>query len=268
TYDPTPRNITAVEGINNLTIWMNDTANNENFTTVFFTLDTVIPFIAYAANTSVTGTNQSFTSIFANVTWVSDTPISTLVFEIYNETGIYNTTTYTNASITNYTNWTGLPDGIYSFNVTITDITLNANNTETRTLVVDTLPVNASLVYPINNSNISNSDINFTVLMNDSGGIKNATLFVYNESGDLINQTITTFAGGTTVKTLGIVITLVDGIYSWFYQIFDWVDQETTAGNNTLRLDNVTPELNYSTGTGIDYVNVSQDYIFINTTWN
>jgi hypothetical protein len=49
-------NITSVvwsEGLHNITIWINDSAGNENFTSVSFTIDTIAPSFTDIANISV-----------------------------------------------------------------------------------------------------------------------------------------------------------------------------------------------------------------------
>ena len=188
--------------------------------------------------------------------------------DIVYEAGVNGTYSLRENQNNSFINFTNIPDGSYTYNVTLNDTSGNKNTTLTRTIIIDTLNPNASLVSPVNYTNTTNLSINFTVLINDSGGIKNATLYVYNSSGDLYNTTVITFISGVTEKTLGIIVTLVDDVYTWFYQIFDWVGHQTTTGNFTLTVDNVTPEINYSGGMEIDYANITGTSIFINTTWN
>ena len=86
-------------------------------------------------------------------------------------------------------------------NVTLNDTLGFSNTTETRRIVVDTISPNVSLVSPANYTNTTNLSINFTALINDTQGIKNVTLYIYNSSGDLYNSTVVTFISGTTTKT-------------------------------------------------------------------
>jgi len=225
-----------------------------NTESVTFIVDTISPEINYTSPTPSNGTNQSFNSIYVNVTWNETNPDS-LLFRLHNSTGEYNLTIRT----ANYTNWTGLRDDIYYFNVTLNDTSGNNNVTDTRRVLIDTLAPNVSLISPSNGLN-NTADINFTALMNDSAGLKNATLYVYNSSGGIYNNTTTTFTSGVTTKILGVKVnTLLDGNYTWFYEVFDWVDHGTNSSIRNLTIDDSDPSIN------ITYPSVQVDYHRNNT---
>ena len=56
--------------------------------------------------------------------------------------------------------------------------------------------------------------------VSDAIGLKEAVLNVFNSTGSLINTT--TVVVGGLVATVGVVYNFVsDGVYSWFYRVFD-----------------------------------------------
>jgi len=87
---------------------------------------------------------------------------------LWNSTDGVNSTTYTTAIRT--INWTGLPDETYTYNVTVCDIVNYCNTTDTYTITIDITPPAIEIVYPLNNTNTTNKniDVNYTVI-NDNG---------------------------------------------------------------------------------------------------
>jgi len=82
------------------------------------------------------------------------------------------------------------------------DLAGNVNSSINRTITIDTTNPNATLVSPANASYFSNLSLNITANLTENLGIKNATVFVYNQSG-LFNVTdITNFAVGTVQATV------------------------------------------------------------------
>ena len=105
------------------------------------TIDTTRPLMEF--NDSVGGptaahyTNTTRTWIFVNVT-ASDTNEANITFTLYNSTGeATNVTTFEDSSVRTI-NWTGLANGNYTYNVTVTDYANNRNTTATRTIFIDT----------------------------------------------------------------------------------------------------------------------------------
>jgi hypothetical protein len=70
--------------------------------------------------------------------------------------------------------------------------------------------------------------------------MSNGTLFIYNQTG-LYNSTFFTTISGMTQALVGIVVYLVDGIYTWFYQIVDSLSFTQTSQNQTLTIDTTAP---------------------------
>ena len=133
----------AVEGLNNWTVFVNDSAGNENSSIIYFTLDTTEPLIEYLGGMHVNNTNVSENWIYANVS-VTELYNDTIVFNLYySNATLVNSTQYTSA--TRNVNWTSLSDGVYVFNVTTNDTVDNENSTASRTITLDTTDPVATL---------------------------------------------------------------------------------------------------------------------------
>ncbi len=115
---------------------------------------------------------------------------------------------------------------------------------------------NATLILA-NNTYASNYSVNFTANITDNVGIKNATLNVYNSTNNLVNQTNQSYSTGVVQSTLGIVITLINGVYKWFYEIFDWQGNQYTTANYTLNMYLVSDCQTLSTAGTTYYLNQS-----------
>ena len=123
----------------------NDYAGNENLTeTRTIILDATPPkiWLAEEINESL-----SQTWIFLNVS-VIEANEDTIIFTLYNFTGIINSTSFIDGTRT--INWTGLAEGDYEYNVTINDTFGNSNYTRGSTEIDITKPVI---------ENVSSSDI-------------------------------------------------------------------------------------------------------------
>jgi len=138
-----------------------------------------------------------------------------------------------------------LVEGTYTYQAFISDSIDNLNQTEERTYIVGEpeTPPAANLLSPENNSVSITHSNNFTVNVTDGQGLKNATLHIYNSSGDEVNQTTYTFSGTVLKYTVGIVVVLADGVYDWFYNVFDNAENEVTTGNYSLAI-NTSENLN------------------------
>ena len=222
-------------------VWCNDTLDNQGFATNnrTFHIDTTYPLIAFDTATEADNTNFSRNWIYANVTF-TETNFNNITFHLLNDTGAVNTTTYTGLIYS--INWTDLIDNNYTYYVNITDKANNHNFTEIRTITIDDTNPNAILIFPGNATYNSTLSQNFTSNLTDNLGIQNATLYVYNETGEY-NKTSETFSPNLIEKSFGIVITLIDGIYHWWVNLFDWAGNSYQTENNTVTIDSIPPEV-------------------------
>lgn len=174
-----------------------------------------------------------------------------------------------NAIETNFTVY-GFADGVHLWNVTCIDDFYNANVSETRTFIIDTTAPNATILAPQNNTYTNVSSQNFTLNVSDNIGLANATLYIYNQTG-LYNQT-TVNLGGAVQATIGVVVWLADGVYSWFWEVFDLAGNlfstQTAEGSRTITENTLAPQFYYITlvPTSPAAYAPGQNYTF-NITW-
>lgn len=102
---------------------------------------------------------------------------------------------------------------------------------------------NAVLLTPANNSYLNTSQNNFTANITAGMGISNATIYIYNQT-ELVNKTTFYYPANPLTDIIGIVITLIDDIYSWFYQLIDVNNYKVISSNNyTLTIDATQPNI-------------------------
>jgi PGF-pre-PGF domain-containing protein len=81
TFQPNSTIYTTLEGLNNITVWANDTTGNENSSTVWFTLDTEPPNILNV-------TNGTVTSSTAIILWNTSEPSTSVVYYSTNQSNL------------------------------------------------------------------------------------------------------------------------------------------------------------------------------------
>jgi hypothetical protein len=206
------------------------------------------PTIVFNDNSDLSG-NYSKDYIFVNVTGNDidmnlDSIIVYLYNGTYNETGVEINRSLLNnnvANIENSINFTNQKDGWYYVNASANDSVGMIGWTETRRILLDrSLPNGTQLID--NNYYSSSSGNNFSATIRDNLGIRNVSLYIYNVTGGLVNVTaITNFGADTLQATVGVVVNLVDGIYSWFYEIFDLSGNRGVTENRTIMVDTTKP---------------------------
>ena len=246
-------------GDNNYTynVSVNDSAGNINSTdSRLITLDTDIPLIDYADGMENDSANVSVNWIFVNVS-VTETDEDSIVFRLYNDTGLINTTIYTDATRT--INFTGLDDNNYTYNVSVNDTFGNSNDTSSRTIELDT--VTPGISYGVGmeddaaNVSVDWVYINVSVTEDNEDSI---TFRLYNSSA-LVNTTIYT-DGTRSINFTG----LDDLVYIYNVSVNDTVGKSNSTVSRSIGLDTITPEISYGDGMENDSANVSTSWIFVN----
>ncbi|MCX6746681.1 MAG: LamG domain-containing protein, partial [Candidatus Pacearchaeota archaeon] len=144
-------NITWTEGRHNVTVWANDTAGNENHSTITFGIDTVKPDINFTFPTPDNASSQTATSVYVNVSTNDENEHSAFIdwnrslvgwwsFESVNSSG----TVFDNSTWGNNGNMTG-----FNFNTTVTGIRGKALEFDG---INDYVKVNYKDAYDFNNS--------------------------------------------------------------------------------------------------------------------
>jgi len=249
-------NFTLPDGIFKWQFIISDLAGNLN-TTVnrTITIDTTPPQIAFVSPTYPNAANVNANAIPANLSY-TEVHFLNITYSLYNLTALVNQSTF--LTPVTFLNWTNLAEGDYRYNVTSTDTNGNTNSTETRTIRLDTTNPNITSISPANNTVSNNPNNNFTANATDNLGIKNYTLFIYNSTGGIANQTTTivsTLTPSIVSRIVGIVVNLPNDIYTWFYNIFDWAGNTAVSENRTLNLTHFQPQLVITYPLNNSYIN-------------
>ncbi len=282
--------LTSNEGSNTWIVYINDSAGNKNSSSVTFFKDSINSVISYGTGTLANGTTSKNDWIYVNVS-VDEINEDTITFLLYNTSGEFNSTSYTDSTRT--INWTGLSDGTYYYNVTVNDTLNNKNSTQTRTIIINTT-LEITLIAPINNSGDNDGNISFVYSIDGTGIVSNCSL-MFNNS---INQTNLTI---TKAENMNFYLNnLPPGRYNWSVnctqnnntviegeqRIFSVVITNYFSGTTTnlsdLNVTNITnlvlqaptygeinfsQDINLENGTDIDAsVNISFNRIEVNTT--
>ncbi|MBR9704453.1 hypothetical protein GOV12_03520, partial [Candidatus Pacearchaeota archaeon] len=237
-----------------------DIAGNSNDTENFsITIDTSFPGVEFGFGTQLAGANLTDDFIYVNVS-VNENNEANITFRLFNSTNTVNTTNYSTPVRT--INWTNLPNEKYRYDVTVYDTFDRMNATELRTINLDNTNPNANLSTPLNETFTGITTQNLTVNLSDNIELDNATLFILNSSDSIINQTTQNLSG--TTYFLGIIYEfLYDGLFQWFYRVFDISGNFIDTSNYTIRLDTAFPQIEFSDTTENNYSNVSQNNVFI-----
>src|SRR3989344_8230848 len=141
-------NTSLADGSYTARYYVNDTANNYNNTERrSFTLDTIFPGIQYQTPTETASVFISRSNIQVNVTSTDTNSLTNITIQLFNSSGArirYNTTSTSPNSI----NYTGLADGLYTFNATAADAGNNINSTASRNITIDTATPLVQFVSP------------------------------------------------------------------------------------------------------------------------
>jgi len=128
--------------------WTYEACNNisecRNTTVRILNVNTT-PNIQFENPTPINEYNSTVNYFTVNVS-ITETYFTNLTFYLYNSSGLYKSTTYTD--LTRHINWTGLPDDKYSYNVTMWTNTSQSNSTETRNITTDATPPKVLLLTP------------------------------------------------------------------------------------------------------------------------
>jgi len=254
----------SAEGTYIWSVACNDTVGYTSFALENYTiiLDTTTPQIQFVPLTADNNSNYSRNWIFANVS-VIESNEKNITFRLYNSMHTLVNSSNFSSPVRQF-NWTNLTGGFYYYNVSVVDGASRVNTTQTRKIAIDYTNPWGNLTVPLNNSYVNVTSQNLTLNATDNVYLKNATLYIYNQTGDLINTTNVVIEGGTKAL-LGVIYEfLYDGIFKWFYVITDIAGNTFMTENSTLTIDTVYPMIEYVYPTEIDSENVSRDWIFVN----
>lgn len=97
--------------------------------------------------------------------------------------------------------------------------------------------------------------------------LTNSTIYVYNSSQNLVNQTFIELDINKSSQNISSLIFLPDEIYNWFTDASDINNNYTVTSNYTFTIDNTYPLISFTYGTEPDGSNKSQTFILANVTY-
>jgi uncharacterized membrane protein len=238
-----PVYVTFPEGSVSLVVYANDSMGNVNSTSVSFFVDSTPPVVSGVTTYPPLPVENNGDSQTIIVNFSSEYPVS-VTFNIYSSTGgvvLNQTTIVSNSSQLplNVTIPDSLPDGTYTLNLTAMDGVGNPTIINLGMIIVDSVAPQAVALTPSNNTVTNRSVQNFTANISDSQGVRNATLSIYNTTG-VYNQSFFNLEGEPG-EIVSVAVTLVTGVYSWFWQVFDLANNLFSGGSSTITVDMVKP---------------------------
>ncbi|MFH0972193.1 MAG: right-handed parallel beta-helix repeat-containing protein [Candidatus Micrarchaeota archaeon] len=250
------------DGVWNYTIIVNDSAGNIAQNGTFtVTVDTLAP--SNIAMVSPTLANLSFTYrnwVYVNATFTELFPNACVLQ--WNNGSLMNLT-MTRSNNNCYLNVTDQPDGYWNYTIIVNDTSANSAQNGTFYISMDgNPPANINTIYPTpaNNSflNYSWVYINYTF----------TEINPYNCWVQWANTSVYNITAGMTGNNCYLNITgHADGI--WNYTVFANDSSGNIGGNGTfnLTIDTTFPMVDYILPTPDDEINLSRNWIYVNTSY-
>jgi uncharacterized repeat protein (TIGR01451 family) len=245
----------------------NQTTINTSAQTLTFPLLNLGPVEFTVTATSTTPPNITFvsptpangTAINANWTYINVTSNETLTAAYLDWNGTNESMSGSGANW--FLNQIGLPDGIYTYMVYGNDTYGNVGVSQTRTVIIHTVPPLVILVSPANNSffNATTSTFNFTATSTLNAALNcsiyiNGVLNQFNSS--VANNTNTNF----TVSGLG------QGLQNWSVSCTDLANNTGTSTTRNFTIDTTAPSIQFVSPVNGAYINSTSPTFTFNFT--
>jgi hypothetical protein len=189
----------------------NDTLDTANSSEAWIFIDDTHPAIEYGGGVQIDTANASQNFIFVNIT-ATDTYNESIIFSLYNTTGIVNETVFSDSYATLTINWTSLSDGVYYYNITANDSATNTNYTSTYKITLDTTAPTLSS-YSCTPATVRVGEtVSCSCLGADAGSGVNTTSYTGGPSTSSVGSfsetcTVTDYAGNSFSDTAGYEVT-------------------------------------------------------------
>ncbi|MBI4895713.1 MAG: S8 family serine peptidase [Candidatus Aenigmarchaeota archaeon] len=170
--------VNITDGFYNVTVYVNDSANNTNSSILFFNVDTTFPFLS--VQSPVNNTFYINSNLSLNYT-ANDTNLNSCKYSI-NTTEVLFQNCTTNSSVI-------LGDGLYNITIYSNDSAGNTNSS-TASITIDTTPPNiSSSLFPTNL--IAGENITIAINVSDYLNLSNISAIWLNISNTTVNVNIT-----------------------------------------------------------------------------
>lgn len=219
------------EGENTWTICANDTVGHQDCDSVTFFVDSIFPQVIYNDGTSLSG-NYSQDWVLINIT-CSDTNINNVML---NWNGVDESFDSNDGDVY-WTRKEGLVDGVYDFYAWCDDIVSHVNQTETRSVLLDTNSPVITLNSPNNNQPFAFDDNDISFSYNVTDFFPSVTCNLYIDS--ILNQTM--FSDTTSNPNIFVVDDFTNGKYEWYIECQDSLSNSAASETRTFTvLSNLT----------------------------
>ena len=159
-----------------------------------------------------------------------------------------------------------LGGGVYPMNGSIDEIRIynrTLNSSEIEQIYYSKLNSNSDLPGDglVSWYNMQPDSSNLTRLIDRVAGVNNGT--IYGATYTSSYSSVITYAANTLTTTVGIVINVVEGVYNWFYDVFDVVGNEYITSNYTVIVDTTSPSIEFISPTPLNNSGVDENF-FVN----
>ncbi|MCJ7638263.1 MAG: hypothetical protein MUO21_12300, partial [Nitrososphaeraceae archaeon] len=213
----------------------------------------------------------------------NDFPDNYIKAIIYNEQGtILNNytlatdvnSTYPNIKITSLEDINGIGLENNTFALAYTNrtgvtkvITFFRNGTISSGLPVLPESLSLTLISPLNDTLTNGASNNFIANFTDETSLKNATLFIKNSTNSIINQQTLSISGLTNSTNISYTF-LTQGVYHWYYIVYDATHNSAQSENRKITIDLVSPTTSYVHNTELNNSLILGDGIDVNVSIN
>jgi parallel beta-helix repeat protein len=250
TFEPNSTVYATLEGLNNITVWANDSAGNENSSSVWFTLDTTYP--QFSGHTRGPDPPNEDQDVVINVT-VTEDSIDTVLLD-WNYSVNYSVASHVGNEYY-FTllsgNYTAHDQLNYTWYANDTAGNLNASY-EQGFVVANQQPGQPTLTAPGDNANISTVNVTFQYYSNDNDAEDSLIYYIY------INGTL-----NDCTQNQHIDINLSDGYWNWSVQADDGYENSSMSETRFLTLDALpTILLEYPDDDAVNTTSHTPDFVF------
>jgi len=221
------------------------------------------PDIQYGAGVPVNNFNSTINFFDVNVTITEDL-FQNITFDLYNTNSDLNeTVTFTNSS--RNVNWSNLPDGNYSYNVTIATTTNLFNFTETRNISIDTIDPLITVTSPTGDQGTFSSGLNLSLAWVASDVNIDVCQFDYEGSNTTVNCDNTEIGLTVTDSTATNLTFYVNDTFgrisfnstSWSYS---FIENNITFTPDVFETSSHFFEINLSTSLSVSAISAELNY--------
>jgi len=132
---------------------------------------------------------------------------------------------------------------VFNRNLNLTDVSLLYNSGRGLAANISVTPFNSGLVAGYNFDD-SNPTIVTDITGNYNGTLNGGVTYV---AGIVQASSASGFDANILTATVGVTVTLVQGVYTWFWSLFDWAGNQANTENQTLISDTTPPQINLTT---------------------